>query len=119
MKITYGLWDTALPTNHSSFFKHPIAFTGQRLDYLDDGDLLLMYYKNRYYVVKAGRYTVCFQHLPVVILQKIGLVSLGHSDAAVLRSQTRCMFPGLKALAPGFHTHQFHLRVAKKALEDA
>jgi len=35
---------------------NPIFFTGQRLDELDGGNLLIMYYKNRYYLVAIGRF---------------------------------------------------------------
>ena len=36
---------------------NPIFFTGQRLDELDTGSLLIMYYKNRYYLIALGRFT--------------------------------------------------------------
>ena len=35
---------------------NPIFFTGQRLDELDNGDLIVMYYKNRYYDPDSGRF---------------------------------------------------------------
>jgi len=35
---------------------NPIFFTGQRLDELDTGSLLIMYYKNRYYLAAIGRF---------------------------------------------------------------
>jgi len=35
---------------------NPYTFTGQRLDELDNGSLLIMYYKNRYYLVDIGRF---------------------------------------------------------------
>jgi len=35
---------------------NPIFFTGQRLDELDNNNLLIMYYKNRYYLVDIGRF---------------------------------------------------------------
>ncbi|MBI9018921.1 MAG: hypothetical protein JEZ07_16845 [Phycisphaerae bacterium] len=37
-------------------FDNCIAFTGQRLETLDDGDLEVMYYKYRYYDVYTGRF---------------------------------------------------------------
>lgn len=40
----------------SSSYSNAIAFTGQRKDTLDDGDLQLMYYKNRYYNPTTGRF---------------------------------------------------------------
>jgi len=35
---------------------NPYTFTGQRLDNLDSNSLLIMYYKNRYYLVDIGRF---------------------------------------------------------------
>ena len=35
---------------------NPVMFTGQQMDTLDDGDLQLMYYKNRYYCPNTGRF---------------------------------------------------------------
>ena len=35
---------------------NPVTFTGQRLDSLDSHALLVMYYKNRYYLVDIGRF---------------------------------------------------------------
>ena len=35
---------------------NPYYFTGQRLDELDSGALLIMYYKNRYYLTDLGRF---------------------------------------------------------------
>jgi len=54
---TDGIWynsDDAPQT--TSTVGNPIFFTGQRLDELDSGDLLIMYYKNRYYLVDIGRF---------------------------------------------------------------
>ena len=39
-----------------SSYNNVIAFTGQRLDELNGGNLLIMYYKNRYYLVDLGRF---------------------------------------------------------------
>lgn len=35
---------------------NPYYFTGRRLDVLDDGDLDIMYYRNRYYDTETGRF---------------------------------------------------------------
>jgi len=40
----------------SSSYNNVVAFTGQRLDELDNSNLLIMYYKNRYYLVDLGRF---------------------------------------------------------------
>ena len=39
-----------------SDFGNPYYFTGRRLDVLDDGDLKIMYYRNRYYDTETGRF---------------------------------------------------------------
>ncbi|MBI9019095.1 MAG: hypothetical protein JEZ07_17730 [Phycisphaerae bacterium] len=43
-------------TNPTSSFYNPIAYTGQRLDGLDNNTLPLMYFKNRYYDTETGRF---------------------------------------------------------------
>ena len=53
-----GVWfdDPDDTTYSASQLGNPIAFTGQRMDTLDSGDLQLMYYKNRYYCTDTGRF---------------------------------------------------------------
>lgn len=51
-----SIYDASFNTRTSSNYDLAIAFTGQRLDTLDDGDLEIMYYKNRYYDPEMGRF---------------------------------------------------------------
>ena len=48
--------DFVLLATQASGYNNPIMFTGQRLDRLDSGDLILVYYKNRYYDPGTGRW---------------------------------------------------------------
>jgi len=56
----YGAWfdsdDTPSGGAAASAQGNPYTFTGQRLDSLDNGDLSLLYYKNRYYSTNYGRF---------------------------------------------------------------
>jgi len=63
-------------TRSSSSYDNTIAFTGQRLDTLDDGNVVLMYYKNRYYLVHLGRFT---SPDPLGVRNVICLVEFGNS----------------------------------------
>jgi len=54
--------DFVLLATQSSGYGNPIMFTGQRLDRLDTGDLLLMNYKARVYDPGTGRF---LQHDPI------------------------------------------------------
>jgi len=54
---TDGIWYNSDDNPQTtSTVGNPIFFTGQRLDELDTGNLLIMYYKNRYYLVAIGRF---------------------------------------------------------------
>jgi len=54
--------DFVLLATQASAYNNPIMFTGQRLDRLDSGDLLLMNYKGRVYDPATGRF---LQHDPI------------------------------------------------------
>jgi len=54
--------DFVLLSTQASSYDNPIMFTGQRLDRLDSGDLLLMNYKARVYDPGTGRF---LQHDPI------------------------------------------------------
>ena len=55
-KCTFLDNDFAALGTQKSTKDNPYLFTGQRLDYLDNGGLKLMYYKARYYDTATGRF---------------------------------------------------------------
>ena len=67
---------------NTSSYNNVVAFTGQRLDDLDNGDLLIMYYKNRYYLVDIGRF---IQNDPLGVND--GLVIVYFADNGVPKSK--------------------------------
>ncbi|MBI9017891.1 MAG: RHS repeat-associated core domain-containing protein [Phycisphaerae bacterium] len=50
------IYDANFNVRTNSSFDNCIAFTGQRLDVLDNSSLTLMYYKHRYYDTYTGRF---------------------------------------------------------------
>jgi len=65
------VFDAYFSPRSTSNYNVAIAFTGQRLDTLDGGDLELMYYKNRHYSPSLGRF---LQRDPLGVQDSISLV---------------------------------------------
>jgi len=74
--------DFVLLAAQASAYGNPIMFTGQRLDRLDSGDLLLMNYKARVYDPGTGRF---LQHDPLGIRDGIALVDFTNGGQPELR----------------------------------
>ena len=55
-KVYFLASNFSLLGTQTSGHGNPVTFTGQRLDELDEGNLLIMYYKNRYYLTDIGRF---------------------------------------------------------------
>lgn len=104
----FTIWDaTFTNTRSDSLYDNDRYFTGQMLDILDNGDLLIMYYKNRYYLVDLGRF---MQRYPLGV--KDGICIIEFTDAGAphfprehnIADQTRpCRIPaplGLFDLSP-------------------
>jgi len=49
-------WDGDEDPNNESLINNAYTFTGRRLDTLDSGDLVIMYYRARYYSPNTGRF---------------------------------------------------------------
>jgi len=49
-------WDGDEDPNNESLINNAYTFTGRRLDTLDSGDLVIMYYRARYYSTNTGRF---------------------------------------------------------------
>ena len=63
-----------------STYGNPIAFTGRRLDQLDDGDLKIYYYRNRYYDPTTGRF---ISHDPLGVRDGVCLVQFARIGSPV------------------------------------
>ena len=59
-----------------------------------------------------------FFHLPIVVLQEIGLVTLRHANAAIVAGQTRRVVTTRQAFAPCFDPNELDTRIVKKAGKD-
>ena len=58
-----------------------VGFTGQRIDILDDGNLTMNYYKNRWYDAETGRF---ISHDPLGYLADINMYQYVRSNSIVL-----------------------------------
>ncbi|MHC4123019.1 MAG: RHS repeat domain-containing protein [Planctomycetota bacterium] len=77
VKIWNSDWTTERDTSDHN---NPYYFTSRRLDELDDGDLKLMYYRNRYYDVETGRF---LQHDPLGYIDGMNLYEYVMSNPLV------------------------------------
>ena len=62
-----------------SDFANPYYFTGRRMDVLNDGDLKIMYYRNRYYDTETGRF---LSNDPFIYIDGLNLYEYVRSNPA-------------------------------------